>query len=537
MRFRPITVILVSAGLALWIVVPAQVAAHDPDTFPTRRIGAVSVSAGGEHLCAVTTAGDVRCWGANYAGQLGDGTIRSRPRPVDVVGTDSNFVAVAAGGAHTCALTDAGGVRCWGANDEGQLGDGTTRRRLRPVEVVGLSGGVAAVTAGPFHSCALTDAGGVKCWGRNSSGQLGDGTAHERLAPVDVAGLDAGARAVAVGGSHSCALTAAGGVACWGGNDHGQLGDGTRQERHVPVGVVGLETGVASIGAGWDSSYALTDGGAVMSWGANDYGQLGDGTRRERHVPVGVVGLETGVASIGPGWDHACASTESGGARCWGFNAHGQLGDGTERERHVPVDVVGLEIGTAAIAAGGAGTCALSDGGAVRAWGERYVGDGTAYSRTIPITVRGLGGTDPAGYRPDASLRLMGTGTWIGEGVLDRTGEKQTVAAVIPRGTMTIVRIRLGNDGDTRDQFLIEGTVGTRRIRVEYLSGTRTLTRGVRFGRAWFELVPGERAQLRIRVRATTSARIGSELIVLLRDRSSHRSGRIDVVRVSVTVA
>jgi len=129
MRFRPITVILVSAGLAFWIALPVQVAAGDSGTFSARRIGAVSVSAGGEHMCAVTTAGDVRCWGANYAGQLGDGTIRSRPRLVDVVDTDSNFVAVAAGGTHTCALTEAGGVRCWAANDEGR---GGSVPQLRP---------------------------------------------------------------------------------------------------------------------------------------------------------------------------------------------------------------------------------------------------------------------------------------------------------------------------------------------------------------------------------------------------------------------
>ncbi|MFQ5343763.1 MAG: hypothetical protein ACE5F6_19645, partial [Anaerolineae bacterium] len=301
--------------------------------------GVTAIAAGDFHTCVLTVNGGVKCWGRNDSGQLGDGTTTRRYTPVDVSGLTSGVTAIAPGAYHTCALTAAGGVKCWGAGGFGQLGDGATTQRTTPVDVVGLSSGVQAITGG----CALTTAGGVKCWGRNDSGQLGDGTTTNRTTPVDVVGLSSGVVAIATGGSHSCALTTGGGVKCWGYNHYGQLGDGTTTDRHTPVDVVGLSSGVQAIAAGALDVCALTMGGGVKCWGWNWYGQLGDGTTTSRHTPVDVVGLSSGVQAISSGWWNTCALTMGDGVKCWGYNGYGQLGDGTSTNRSTPVAVPGTE--------------------------------------------------------------------------------------------------------------------------------------------------------------------------------------------------
>lgn len=307
-----------------------------------------SIAIGDGAACLVTTGGQARCWGDNASGELGDGTTQRRLAPVDVVGLPP-VTAIGPGFAHSCAVTTAGAAKCWGNNDDGQLGDGTTTDSLAPVDVSGLSSGVAAIAAGSANSCALTTGGGVKCWGNNASGGLGDGTNTHSPTPVDVVGLSSGVVALAPLAGAYCALTGGGGVKCWGFNGSGQLGDGTTTDRNAPVDVSGLASGVAAIGGGAGHACAVTTGGAVRCWGSNDGGQLGDGTTTPSASPVGVVGLEAGMAGVDGGDDHTCARTATGAVKCWGRNGEffpgeptGELGDGTEDASATPVDVVGF---------------------------------------------------------------------------------------------------------------------------------------------------------------------------------------------------
>ena len=314
--------------------------------------GVTVLASGNRHTCALTAGGGVKCWGSNGAGQLGDGTTTNRSTPVNVVGLASGVTVLGTGGYHTCALTSGSKVKCWGENAFGQLGDGTTARRSTPVEVNGLATSVSALAGGELHTCALTTGRGVKCWGLNSVGQLGDGTTIWRSTPVDAVGLTSGVTALAGGAGHTCALTTGGGAKCWGENRSSQLGDGTNTNRSTPVDVAGMASGVTTLATGSYHTCALATSGGAMCWGSNDYGQLGDGTTTYHGTPVDVIGLAGGVITLVAGYGHTCALTTGGGVKCWGRNYHGQLGDGTTTNRSTPVDVVGLASGVTALAAG-----------------------------------------------------------------------------------------------------------------------------------------------------------------------------------------
>ncbi len=352
-----------------------------------------SISAAGGHTCALTSRGGVKCWGGNWFGELGDGTNTNSNTPVDVFGLTSGVSVISAGLNHICALTTSGGVKCWGDNGSGELGDGTNTDRNMPADVSGLTRGVSAIDAGYDQTCALTTSGGVKCWGDNEYGQLGDGTNTDRNTPVDVSNLTSGVSAIDVGGYHTCALTPSGGVKCWGSNWWGQLGDGTNTDRNTPVDVNGLTSGVSFVSVGDGHTCAMITNGGAKCWGANYNGALGDGTNTDRYTPVDILGLTSGVSALSTGGSHTCALTSSGGAKCWGGNGWGELGDGTNTSRNRPAAVNGLTSGVSAISAGNSHTCALTTSGGAKCWGYNHdgqVGDGTNTDKNMPVDVFGL---------------------------------------------------------------------------------------------------------------------------------------------------
>jgi alpha-tubulin suppressor-like RCC1 family protein len=291
--------------------------------------GAADVVVGHDHVCMLTTAGGVKCWGDNAFGKLGDGTFTSSTSPVSVVGLGSGVMAISVGDQHTCALLNTGAVRCWGQNDLGQLGNGNTMDSNSPVAVSGLAGGVSGIGLGALHSCAvLAVGGGVKCWGGNITGRLGDGTYTDSYTPVSALGVT-NAVQVSGGVTDTCAVLSDGGVTCWGG------GFGV-----TPTSVAGFPNAASS--AGGNGFYCVQTGtSGVLCRGANGFGQLGDGQQcgSQCNTPVTPAGLAGGVTDSAVGYRHACAVL-SAALKCWGSNDSGQLGDGTATNRSVPFDVV-----------------------------------------------------------------------------------------------------------------------------------------------------------------------------------------------------
>ena len=354
------------------------------------------VVTGQAHTCALSSIGTVTCWGNNSYGQLGNGTTTGSLTPVSVTGLGSGVGAITAGAFHTCAISSSG-VVCWGNNANGQLGNGTTTQQLTPV-AVGLN--AVAITAGNVHTCALilnSSLHQMYCWGWNGYGQLGNGTTTTELTPVRVSGL-IDPLAISAGFSHTCTYDSisnrpgSGVTNCWGNNGDGQLGNNSLANALTPV--MGDSGDKVTAGGGYHTC-SLTNyasGGGVQCWGYNAYGQLGNGTTTTELTPVAVSGLTNVVSAITAGLFHTCTLLSNpGSVQCWGYNAYGQLGNGTYANELTPVAVTGLS-SIMAIGSSEASnhTCAISSSGGVYCWGNNsngQLGNGTLSNQSSPVTV------------------------------------------------------------------------------------------------------------------------------------------------------
>jgi alpha-tubulin suppressor-like RCC1 family protein len=300
-----------------------------------------NVSAGYNHTCATTTGDSLYCWGYNGTGQIGDGTSgggndRHSPKKI---GSSGVWAAAAAGGNHTCAITTGNSLYCWGYNIYGQVGDGTSGNSRPSPKKIGTSGVWAGVTTGELHTCAISTGKSLYCWGANEAGSLGDGTTTNRRSPTRIG--SAGAWALASAGDyHSCAISTANSLYCWGYNNNGQVGDGTTTQRLSPkkIGTTGAWARINTGGTSgvYSHTCATTTGNSLYCWGNNSFGQIGDGTTTSPRLSPKKIGT-TGVwAGAQAGGTHSCAITTAKSLYCWGYNGEGQIGDGTLDTRLAP---------------------------------------------------------------------------------------------------------------------------------------------------------------------------------------------------------
>jgi RHS repeat-associated protein len=411
---------------------------------------------------AIASSG-LGAWGLNIFGSLGTGSSTGPEEcyenacstiPVEIKGP-TGVAAIAAAGFNGIALLSNGTAEAWGANYSGQLGDGTRTGpetcprgpepyycSTKPVPVKGLTEGVAVATSGAEfngHSAAVLSSGKVVDWGKNEYGDLGYTVGEEFMTePITVAGIST-ATSVATLGASTCALLSGGTVDCWGDNELGTLGNGTTINSSAPVAVSGI-TNATALAAGGSTACVLLSGGKVDCWGENNYGQLGDGTSVGPETcgafseacsttPIAVTGISSAVAISVAGAD-VCALLSGGGVDCWGRNVRGELGDGTFTgpesvcgEHHTwacstsPVEVTGLT-GATAIAVGGRNSCAIIAGGAVECWGRNSLGDLGDGSftgpesceeqacSTVPVSVGGLTGASGIASGEDFTVAM-----------------------------------------------------------------------------------------------------------------------------------
>jgi alpha-tubulin suppressor-like RCC1 family protein len=386
-------IFIISAFIVLVVVVSYSSKLPIP---LTHAVPAVDMAVGKEHACAVVTGGDLYCWGRNLWGELGNASFSQSNTPVrvlagqaaagDMDGTSTylaNIAQVEGGSRYTCALSSNGNVYCWGLNSFGDIGNNqagntawpTPQRVLKggaqPADVDGTNtylANITSITIGDRHTCAVSSAGNAYCWGLNSSGQIGDNTiSFDNSVPVQVHGVGdvgflSGISLISAGVSHTCATTGSD-VYCWGGNFSGQLGDGTTTDSLTPVQV--LQGEASSVAGDNDGTYLQS--GAVEAgsshtcvstsnlnsycWGLNSSGQLGNGTTTDSSTPVRVLKgaaqpadndgtYLTNAYKIIASASFSCENTQANNLYCWGDNTDGQLGDGTTSASTSPIQVV-----------------------------------------------------------------------------------------------------------------------------------------------------------------------------------------------------
>jgi alpha-tubulin suppressor-like RCC1 family protein len=415
------------------------------------------VSVGASHTCGILAAGSplgagtLRCWGLNSSGQLGIGSTTNQLSPV-TVGAGETFSEVSAGHSHTCAIRTGGELQCWGSNSDGQIGDGSLGGSLTSPVFVSSAASFSRVSTGQFHTCGVAVGGALYCWGSNSNGQIGNNgpTTSKYTVPILI-NSGTSYQQVATGNSHSCAITSSNQLRCWGLNSSGQLGDGSSSQRSTPQGI-DTATSYQTVAASNVSTCGISTTGVLKCWGENLSGQLGDGTTSNRSSPV-IIDSGTLYSSVGLGLQFSCGLTTSNVLKCWGLNSVAQLGNSRSINQPLP-RAHNLNL-TELWGGGGGGpqhSCGLTSSGVLSCWGlnsSNQIGDGTSLARGAPVLI------DPGqsfsrisnGATHTCAITTTGVLKCWGSNSTGQFGNGTTISSAIPLqiGTQTYSRISVGN--------------------------------------------------------------------------------------------
>jgi alpha-tubulin suppressor-like RCC1 family protein/endonuclease/exonuclease/phosphatase family metal-dependent hydrolase len=343
----------------------------------------VSLSAGGQGTCLTRSDGTARCWGRNNYGQIGDGTLLGRAVPTPVIG--KGWATISTSGSTTCGVKGDGTLWCWGLDNFGQVGIGRGAP-VRTPHQLGVGRHWAGVSTAYSHTCATKTDGTLWCWGENLHGQLGIGTIDRSHGSPQRVGTRTDWKSVTTGGWHSCAVTSAGAAYCWGANDFGELGDGTVTTRTRPTVVAG-GTSWLQLSAAWAQTCGVTQAGGMMCWGFNRQGQLGRGDTTNSALPVAVTGDQVWT-QVAAGDGSTCGIDSAGQMWCWGDNRYGQVGQPPSGAlTRAPAAVTGVVAPVALASAGWLHTCAIPTGQPFVCWGNDeagQVGNGVDQTTAAP---------------------------------------------------------------------------------------------------------------------------------------------------------
>jgi alpha-tubulin suppressor-like RCC1 family protein len=374
--------------LAVVVAVLALAACGSDVVQPGEAETLASISAGGEHTCAVSDDAAGYCWGSNEFGQIGNGARGGSVGPTRVAGPQQ-WLRISAGRRHSCGLAVDGRIACWGWNRYGQLGVGGPPDMGEPFVVAG-DDRYSDVSAGWYHTCAIASDGAAWCWGQNGQGQVGDGTREQQISPARVVG-EVQFGSISAGAYHSCGVALNGAAWCWGLNNIGQLGDGTVTSRDDPVPVQTAQR-FRKVAAGVSHTCGVTLDSVTYCWGSAQFGEIGAAVREAAGVPGATVPVhirppELLMTNVTAGTSYACGVTPALFAYCWGLGTSGQLGVG-DRVSHAQPRPVYEQLQLVAVSAGDAHACGLNAAGVAYCWGDGRAGQLGPASRSAGLPVR-----------------------------------------------------------------------------------------------------------------------------------------------------